>query len=69
MRIVNIKPRYEHINVHMISDINMDGKFTRKDILVSDSHTIAPSSSITYSYVVSRDSVRIELLRLKYIFM
>ena len=38
----NIKPGYEHINVHMIFDIKMDGKFTRKEILVADSHITAP---------------------------
>ena len=54
-----IKPGYEHINVHMIFDTKMYGKFTRKARLVADSHTTAPPSSITYSSVVSRDSVRI----------
>ena len=28
-RKVEIRPGYEHINVHMIFDIRMDGKFTR----------------------------------------
>ena len=27
---------------HMIFDINMDGKFTREEILVDDGHTTAP---------------------------
>ena len=39
-----IKPGYEHVNAHMIFDIKMDGKFTRKSILVVDVHTTAPSS-------------------------
>ena len=30
---------YEHVNVHMIFDIMMDGKFTRKSIFVADRHT------------------------------
>ena len=30
MRKMNIKPVYEHVNVHIIVYINMDGKFTRK---------------------------------------
>ena len=37
-----INPVYEHVNVHMISDINMDGKFIRKAILVANGHTTSP---------------------------
>ena len=48
--------------MHMIFDIKMDGKFTRKERLVANSHTKAPLSSITYSSVVSRESVRIEFI-------
>ena len=29
-RKVKIRPGYEHVNVHMIFGINMDGKFSRK---------------------------------------
>ena len=61
MRKGNIKPGYEHVKVHMIYDIKMDGKFTRKEILVADGHTTA-LSSIKYSSVVSRDIVRISFL-------
>ena len=57
-----IKPGYEHFNVHIISDIKMDGKFTRKSRLVAKSHTTAPPSSITYSSVVSGDSLRVAFL-------
>ena len=56
MSIGKIKPVYEHFNVHMIFDIKMNGKFTRKEKLVAEGHTITPSSSITYSSVVSRES-------------
>ena len=59
---VKIEPGYEHVNVHMIFDIDMDGKFTRKSRLMVDGHTTAPPSPITYSSVVSRESVRIEFL-------
>ena len=59
MRKWKIKPGYEHVNVHMIFDINMDGKFTRNEILVADGHTTELPSSITYSSVVSMDSVSI----------
>ena len=30
MRKGNIKPGYEHVNLHIVFDIKMDGKFTRK---------------------------------------
>ena len=48
--------------MHMIFDINMDGNFTRKARLVADGHTTAPLSSIIYSSVVYRESVRISFL-------
>ena len=44
----NINPGYEHVNMNMIFDIKMDGKFNRKAILVADGHTTSLSSSITY---------------------
>ena len=37
-----VRPIYQHVNVHMIFDINMDGKFTKKENLVADVHTTAP---------------------------
>ena len=37
--------------------INIDGKFNRKEILVADYHTIEPPPSVTYSSVVSRESI------------
>ena len=62
MRKGKIKPGYENVNVHMIFGIKMDGKFTRKARLVADGHTTAPPPSITYSSVVSRESVRISFI-------
>ena len=62
MRKGKIKPGYEQVNVQIIFDINMDEEFTRKARLVADVHTTAPPSSITYSIVVSRESVRIEFI-------
>jgi hypothetical protein len=53
---------YQKINCHMIFDIKMDGKFTRKCRFVAGGHTTDPPSSSTYSSVVSRDSVRIAFL-------
>ena len=46
----------------MIFYTKMYGKFTRKERLVADGHTTAPPSSITYSIVVSRKSVRIAFI-------
>ena len=62
MRKGEIKPGYENVNLHMIFYINMDGKFTRKAILVADGYTTIPSSSIAYSSVVYRDIIRIAFL-------
>ena len=53
---------YEHANVHIIFDIKMDGKFTRKARLVANGHTTAPASSITYSSVLSREIAGIAFL-------
>jgi len=53
------KPGYKYCGTHMIFDIKMDGKFTRKARLVADGHTTDAPNSIKYSSVVSRDSVRI----------
>ena len=50
---------YQQIRCHMIFDIKMDGLFTRKARFVAGGHTTDTPSSITYSSVVSRDSVRI----------
>jgi len=44
----------------MIFDVKMD--FTRKAIFVAGGHMTNPPSAITYSSVVSRDSVRIAFL-------
>ena len=62
MRKGNIGTGCEHVNVHMIFDINMDGYFTRKAILMADGYTTAPPLYITYSSAVSRESIRIAFL-------
>jgi len=61
MRTGKIKPGYSYGSTHMIFDIKMDGAFTRKARLVADGHKTRPPASVTYSSVVSRDSVRIAL--------
>ena len=53
---------YQEIACRMIFDIKMDGEFTRKARLVAGGHTTETPSSITYSSVVSMDSVRIAFL-------
>jgi hypothetical protein len=50
---------HQEIKCHIIFDIKMDGKFTRKARFVAGGHTTEPPAAITYSSVVSRDSVRI----------
>ena len=53
---------YQEIKCHMIFDIKLDGNFTRKARLVAGGHTTEAPSSVTYSSVVSRASVRIAFL-------
>ena len=62
MRSGKVKPRYKHVSTHMVFNIKMDGKFTRKARLVADGHKTDTPSSITYSSVVSRDSIRLALM-------
>ena len=50
---------YQEIRCHMIFYIKMDRRLTRKACYVSFSQTTDPPPSITYSRVVSRDSIRI----------
>jgi len=52
---------YKKLDMHMIFDIKMGENFRRKARLVADGHKTATPASITYSSVVSRDSVRIAL--------
>ena len=51
---------YKRIPCHMVFDVKMD--FTRKARLVAGGHVTDPPSTLTYSSVVSRDSVRIAFL-------
>ena len=53
---------YQEITTHMIFDIKLGENFRRKARLVADGHKTDPPNSVTYSSVVSRDSVRICLL-------
>ena len=51
---------YKKIPCHMIFDVKMD--FTRKARFVAGGHMTDPPNSLTYSSVVSRDSVRLAFL-------
>ena len=51
---------FQEIGCHMVFDVKMD--FTRKARFVAGGHTTETPSNITYSSVVSRDSVRLGFL-------
>ena len=53
---------YQEIDLHMIFDIKLGENFRRKARMVAGGHKTKPPNSVTYSSVVSRDSVRICLL-------
>ena len=62
MRELKFWPEYEHINVHIMFNTNMDGKFTIKEKLVTYVPTTSPSSLIVCSSILSMDSVTILFL-------
>ena len=53
-------PGYQKITCHLIFDVKMD--FTREAKFVAGGHLTDPPESITYSSVVSRETVRIDFL-------
>ena len=53
---------FQQITGHLIFDIKLGEGFRRKARFVGDGHKTKPPSSVTYSSVVSRDSVRIMLM-------
>jgi hypothetical protein len=57
----DIPPGYQKIKCHMIFDIKMGENFRRKARMVAGGHTTVTPAVLTYSSVVSRDSVRIAL--------
>ena len=52
---------YQEIKCHMIFDVKIGENFRRKARLVAGGHTTEAPATLTYSSVVSRDSVRIAL--------
>ena len=55
----DLPPGYQYVDCHMIFDIKMGENFRRKARMVAGGHMTSTPSSLTYSSVVSRDSVRI----------
>lgn len=53
---------YQQIQCHMIFDIKLTENFRRKARYVAGGHKTKPPAAVTYSSVVSRDSVRVALL-------
>ncbi len=51
---------FQEIECHIIFDVKMN--FTRKARFVAGGHTTEPPNSLTYSSVVSRESVKIAFL-------
>ena len=60
--ISQIPPGYQQIKCHMVFDVKMGENFRRKARFVAGGHMTETPSTLTYSSVVSRDSVRIILL-------
>ena len=57
----DIPKGYQHVDCHMIFDIKFAENFRRKARMVGGGHQTATPAALTYSSVVSRDSVRILL--------
>ena len=55
----DIPPGYTYVRCHLIFDVKMGENFRRKARMVAGGHMTDTPPSITYSSVVSRDSVRI----------
>ena len=53
---------YEQISGHLIFDVKLSENYRRKARFVADGHRVETPASVTYSTVVSRDSVRILLM-------
>jgi hypothetical protein len=56
-----LPPGYQKITCHMVFDVKMGENFRRKARFVADGHKTKTPAAMTYSSVVSRDSVRIAL--------
>ena len=57
----DIPLEFQQIRCHMIFDVKIGENFHRKAWFVAGGHTTETPASLTYSSVVSRDTVRIAL--------
>ena len=55
----DLPPGYQYVDCHIIFDIKMGENFRRKARMVAGGHKTSTPTTLTYSSVVSRDSVRI----------
>ena len=55
-----VKPGFKYVRTYMFFNIKLDGKFTRRYILVEGRHKMEPPLSMNYSSFVTRESVRQE---------
>ena len=55
-------PEFKEITGHLVFDIKLGENFRRKARFCADGHKTEAPPSVTYSTVVSRDSVRVILL-------
>ena len=62
LTINDLPPGYQKIKCHFIFDVKMGENFRRKARLVANGNETETPTTLTYSSVVSRDSVRIALL-------
>ena len=56
-----LPPGYQQIKCHIVFDVKMGENFRRKARMVAGGHVTETPATLTYSSVVSRDSVRIAL--------
>ena len=57
-----IPPGFQQIKCHMIFNVKMGKNFHRKACFIAGGHTTETPSTLTYSSIMSRDSVQITLL-------
>ena len=57
----DLPPQFQEVKCHIIFDIKMGENFRRKARMVAGGHKTKTPAALTYSSVVSRDSVRIAL--------
>ena len=58
----NLSPGYQEVNSHIIFDIKKGQNFRKKARIVAGGYQTISLTTLTYSSIVSRDSVRIALI-------